>query len=45
MTRDMREEENQKNDKVAQMIKELSRLKYGRDLNVVEAEVAQRARL
>lgn len=45
LTRDMKEEERLRNEKVAQMIRELSRLKYGRDMTVVEAEIGQRARL
>jgi len=36
---------NQMNPKIAEMVKELSRLKYGRSRAVVEAEIAQRARL
>ncbi|NMB56690.1 type IV secretory system conjugative DNA transfer family protein [Candidatus Beckwithbacteria bacterium] len=34
-----------KNPKLAEMIIQLSRLKYGRDRELVEAEIAQRARL
>ncbi len=34
-----------KNQQVAEMIKELSRLKFGRDMEIVEAEIEQRARL
>ncbi|MEM3063050.1 MAG: type IV secretion system DNA-binding domain-containing protein, partial [Nitrososphaerota archaeon] len=34
-----------KNDKVAEMIKQLSRLRYGRDAELVSAEIAKRARL
>ena len=34
-----------KNPKVAEMIKKLSRLKYGKDQAVIEAEINQRARL
>lgn len=33
------------NPKLAEMIKQLSRLKYGRDKEIVEAEINQRARL
>lgn len=35
----------QANPKVAEMIKQLSRLKYGKDKEIVESAVAQRARL
>ena len=45
MTRDMAAEKALSNPRVAELIKELSRLKYGRDAAVVEAEIAQRARL
>ncbi|MBI3070330.1 MAG: type IV secretory system conjugative DNA transfer family protein [Candidatus Levybacteria bacterium] len=45
LTRDLTEEKQLANPRVAELIKELSRLKYGRDLAVVETEVAQRARL
>jgi hypothetical protein len=45
LTKDMKAMEKQKNPKVAEMIKQLSRLKFGRDRQVVEAEIAQRARL
>ncbi len=34
-----------KNPRVSQLVKELSRLKYGRDVHMIEAEVSQRARL
>ncbi|OGH14450.1 MAG: hypothetical protein A2687_03550 [Candidatus Levybacteria bacterium RIFCSPHIGHO2_01_FULL_38_26] len=45
LTRDMSKEEQLKNPRVSELIKELSRLKYGRDGAVVEAEIAQRAKL
>jgi len=45
LTKDMSYEKKLRNPKVAQMIKQLSRLKYGRDKAIVEAEIAQRARL
>jgi len=35
----------QRNPKVAEVIREMSRLKYGRDVRLVEAEVNRRARL
>jgi hypothetical protein len=34
-----------RNKKLAEMIKQLSRLKYGKDRDIIEAEIAQRARL
>jgi hypothetical protein len=34
-----------KDPRVAEMIKQLSRLRYGRDVNVVDAEIVHRARL
>ena len=33
------------NPKLAEMIKKLSRLKYGKDKNILEVEIAKRARL
>ncbi|MCL5970180.1 MAG: type IV secretion system DNA-binding domain-containing protein [Patescibacteria group bacterium] len=45
LTRDLAAEKKLSNPRVAELIKELSRLKYGRDINVVEAEIAQRAKL
>ena len=45
LTRDLTNEKKLANPRVAELIKELSRLKYARDVNVVEAEIAQRARL
>lgn len=45
LTRDMSKEKAMANPRVAELIKELSRLKYGRDVAVVEAEISQRARL
>ena len=45
LTRDLAAEKKLENPRVAELIRELSRLKYGRDVNVVEAEVAQRAKL
>jgi hypothetical protein len=35
----------QANPKVGEMIKQLSRLRYGRDMAIVEAEISRRARL
>ncbi len=45
LTKDMEAMKKQRNPQVAQMIKELSRLKFGVDREIVEAEIAQRARL
>ena len=45
MKQDMPPIWQQQNPKMSEMVKELSRLKYGRSKAVVEAEIAQRARL
>jgi len=45
LTRDLSEEEKIKNPRIAEIIKEMSRLKYGRDKEEVEAEIEKRARL
>lgn len=45
LTRDMEAEKRLANPKVAEIIKELSRLKFGRDVKVIETEISQRARL
>lgn len=45
LTKDMTKRKAMCNPKIAQMIKQLSRLKYGRDKDIVEAEIVQRARL
>lgn len=45
LTRDMSEEKRLSNPRVAELIRELSRLKYGRDNAVVEAEISKRAKL
>jgi hypothetical protein len=42
-TRDLTKVE--KDPRIAEMIKQLSRLRYGRDVNVVDAEIVHRARL
>lgn len=44
-TIDFKERNARKNPKVAEMIKELSALKYGRDVREVEAEIASRSHL
>ncbi|OGH33923.1 MAG: hypothetical protein A3J69_00415 [Candidatus Levybacteria bacterium RIFCSPHIGHO2_02_FULL_42_12] len=45
LTRDLTEEKKLANPRVAELITELSRLKYARPIEVIEAEIAQRARL
>jgi hypothetical protein len=45
LTRDMSKEAEKINPRVAELVRELSRLKYGRDVAVVDAEISQRARL
>jgi hypothetical protein len=44
-TKDLVKEKEKENVKIAEIIKEMSRLKYGRDARLVEAEVARRAKL
>ncbi len=44
-TKDVAVEKSMMNLRVSELVKELSRLKYGRDVHVVEAEIGQRARL
>jgi len=44
-TKDIAQEKALENPRVMELVKELSRLKYGRDVNVIEAEIAQRAKL
>lgn len=44
-TKDISKEKELENLRVSELIKELSRLKFGRDVSVVEAEIGQRARL
>lgn len=45
MTKDMKKIKSEANEKIAQAIIQLSRLKYGRPRELVEAEVSQRAKL
>jgi hypothetical protein len=45
LTKDMDEEMRQRNQKVAEMIKQLSRLKYGQDKYLIEEEIVKRAKL
>ena len=45
LTKDFNKIDALRNKKVADLIKELSRLKYGKDKQIVEAEITRRARL
>ncbi|MBI4059184.1 TraM recognition domain-containing protein [Candidatus Microgenomates bacterium] len=45
LTKDVAAEEKQANPRVAELIREMSRLKYGRDRIAVEAEIERRAKL
>ncbi len=45
LTRDMAKETSMENPRVAELIRELSRLKYGKEIKALEASIAQRARL
>jgi hypothetical protein len=45
LTKDLAKIEEQKSERVAEIIKEMSRLKYGRDVKLVEAEITRRAKL
>ena len=45
LTKDMRHINSLRNNQVANAIIQLSRLKYGRSKELVEAEITQRARL
>jgi len=45
LTKDMSIYNKLRNQKLAQMVTQLSRLKYGKDRDLVEAEISQRARL
>lgn len=45
LTRDMSEEKKLANPRVAELIRELSRLKYGKEAQIVEVEIARRAKL
>lgn len=45
LTRDMKAEKAMENERVAELIKELSRLKYAKDIKQVEAEIQTRAKL
>jgi hypothetical protein len=45
LTKDMKQQAEKANERVAEIIKEMSRLRYGKDMRLVEAEVARRAKL
>jgi hypothetical protein len=45
LTRDLTEEKKLENPRVAELIRELSRLKFGKPRELVEAEIAKRSRL
>jgi len=44
-TKDMNKIKEMRSTKMAEMVKQLSRLKYARDSKVIEAEIAHRAKL
>jgi hypothetical protein len=45
LTKDLAKIAEMKSERVAEIIKEMSRLKYGRDMKLVEAEITRRAKL
>jgi hypothetical protein len=45
MTRDLKKEKESQNERVSEIVKEMSRLRYGRDMRLVEAEITRRAKL
>ena len=45
LTKDIKKEKEAQNPRVAEIIKEMSRLKFGRDAKLVEVEIARRAKL
>jgi hypothetical protein len=45
LTRNMTEEKSLENPRVAELVRELSRLKYGVDVRLIEDSIAERARL
>jgi type IV secretory pathway TraG/TraD family ATPase VirD4 len=45
LTKDMQAQKAAENPRVGEIIKEMSRLKYGRDVRLVEAEIARRSNL
>lgn len=44
-TKDISKEKALQNERVAELVRELSRLKYGKPVDVIEAEISQRAKL
>jgi len=44
-TKDMAREKELSNPRVAELVRELSRLKYGKNVNTIEAEISERAKL
>ena len=44
-TKDIKKEMAMRNERVAELVRELSRLKYGKAVDVIEAEISQRAKL
>jgi hypothetical protein len=44
-TKDISQEKALRNERVAELVRELSRLKYGKAVDVIEQEIAQRAKL
>ena len=44
-TKDVSKEKAMRNERVAELVRELSRLKYGKAVDVVEAEISQRSKL
>jgi len=45
LTKNMAKVKESRSEKMAEMVKQLSRLKNARDKNVIEAEIAQRSKL
>ena len=45
LTKDLSKEKETMNPRVAEIIREMSRLKFGRDEKLVEAEITRRAKL
>lgn len=45
LTKDIKAEKTKENPRMQEIIKEMSRLRYGRDVRLVEAEVTRRAKL
>jgi hypothetical protein len=45
LTKDMSQQMQLRSKKVGEMIRQLSRLKYGRDMSEVEADIARRSKL